>query len=99
MNLTGFELMIRKSDKEMMMKQYEKYKNSTATKLSDVYGRYGYEKERVMNEWEQFLGDEASELRILSHNQNFFTLGFEVVLHGQKYFCYITKDHNRMVKL
>lgn len=54
-------------------------KNNEGSKLSDVYGRYSAEKEKVL-EWclNQYNSTENSEnFRIISHNSNFFTIAWE----------------------
>ena len=62
--------------------------------LSDVYGRYSYDKERIENYWLDFMCEcNGYAYSITSHNSCIFTLSFciEKPLRGV---CYITPSHN-----
>lgn len=77
---------------------YTQYLNSTDYNLWDVYGTFSQNKIRAFESCRQLmfrLG--GHDLRILSHNSQAFTVGFEFVDKetGVLRFAYITKDYNR----
>ena len=62
--------------------------------LSDVYGRYSYDKERVEDFWLGFMREcNGVAYSITSHNSFSFTLSFciQTPVRGV---CYITTSHN-----
>ena len=78
--------------------QYIHYLRSNARKLSDVYGSYSQFKEEAMERCLKLMRDlNGRDLKIISHNSNYFTVGFMYTDEetGEVMFAYITKDHDR----
>ena len=77
---------------------YSAYKCSNKFCLEQCYGRYSQAKENAMdyclNLMEMFEGE---GFRIISHNCNVFSVGFEFVnpITGVLSLAYITRDYNR----
>lgn len=81
---------------------YADYINSNATDLDDVYSNYSIYKARAYNRCRDLMLDmNGWGLRILSHNSQAFTVGFEYLDSetGEICFAYITKDYDRFTTL
>lgn len=67
--------------KQNVIAYYRRYQKSTATTLDAVYKTCSPFKRKAYEEWRQKahdMGADLSTFRIVSHNSNFFTLGFVV---------------------
>ena len=73
------------------------WENSNATELSDVYGSYSAEKARAMKYCKEFCESVGgTDLRIISHNSNFFSIAFIIqVSKGNFLFVYHTYANTR----
>lgn len=79
-----------KKSKEAL-KHYESYCRSRDYYLSDVYGRYSQAKANAWEYCERLAQEnEGSGLKVVSHNLNVFTAGFEFMKDGELCYCHIT---------
>lgn len=81
---------------------YSAYLKSTSHDLYDVYSSYSIYKARAYNRCRDLMLDmNGWGLRILSHNSQAFTVGFEYPDSetGEICFAYITKDYDRFTTL
>lgn len=83
-----------------LSEQYNRYMCSENVYLSQVYGRWSSAKERAY----AYCAELARQcdyvgFAIVSHNQCFFTVGFTFYCNGCKWFAYITKDHDYVMRL
>lgn len=88
----------RKREKELCACNYNAWQRSGLYSLRDAYGRYSAAKERAFNQcraWCYAL--DGSGLKIISHNSQVFTCGFEFPdpETGEMHFMYITPTYNR----
>lgn len=88
-----------KKDERIAQAQIERFDRSQAYSLSDVYGRYSHAKAQAWKNCENLynkLGGYGA-MKIISHNSNFFSVGFRFVdaETGVLKFAYITKGHDR----
>lgn len=84
------------------LSRYADYKRSTATDLSDVYGRYSTAKARAWNYCKGLMRQhDGWELRVISHNGFMFTAGFLFTdaVTGVLMFMYITKTYDVPVEV
>lgn len=92
----------RKSERNMMIGQYRVWQNSSNTELYHIYGKFSQAKINAFERCKalmQSLGGEG--LRILGHNCDTFSVGFEFPNPetGAMCFAYITKDYDRFIEL
>lgn len=76
------------------------YERSTATKLSDVYGRYSRAKEKAFEHCRDLCYKyRGHNLKIITASKWMFTAGFEFenLETGEIMFMYITKSYNTAV--
>ena len=89
---------IRKHMNKVMRTQYEAYRRSEAENLWQVYGTYSDKKEKAMQYCKELCGKvDGRKLRIISHNSQFFSVGFEFPHPetGELCFAYITAYQDR----
>lgn len=79
--------------KQNLIAYYRRYQKSTATTLDAVYKNPSPFKRKACEEWRQKAHDMGGNIftfRIVSHNSNFFTLGFMV----GKVFHFVTASNH-----
>lgn len=79
------------------------YERSTATQLSDVYGRYSADKAIAFDHCRRLMYEnDGRDLKILTHNSYIFTAGFEFVPKdtktGEVCIMYITPSRNEVIE-
>ena len=85
--------------KELKLK-YEWYKNSTAKTLRDVYGRWSNKKQEAYEDCISFMESlNGHDLKIIGHNCDMFSVGFEYTENGLNYFVYITPTRTEQLLL
>lgn len=68
--------------------------------LEEAYNSASCYKHRAFNYWRDYVNThEAKDLRILSHNCHFFSLGFTYIENGEEYFAHITAYNNYCCKV
>lgn len=83
---------------KIMLNAYENYKISSKKKLGDCYKtHWSDKKQKSFDYWKNLEG--VQDLKIISFNVNFYSLGFIFEENEQKYFAYITRDNNRCTLL
>jgi hypothetical protein len=79
---------------------YKRKLDNLPRTLEQVYNSASTYKHQAFNYWKNYTRQhEAKGLRILSHNCNFFTLGFTYIEDGEEYFAYITAYNNYCCKV
>ena len=92
----------RKSEREMMIQHYHQWQRSTDTELYHVYGRFSRAKINAMDYCKELMHSlNGTDLRICSHNDHSFSVGFEfpIPATGELCFAYITKSYDRYIRL
>ena len=80
--------------------QYDDYIGSDDTTLFDVYGRWSMSKERAYNYCISLARKcDYEAYAIVSFNTFMFTFGFTFYCDGCKWFAYITRDHDYVMRL
>ena len=81
--------------------KYINYCNSNDTCLEDVYKSYSIYKARAWSYCKELMQDYCGyNLRVISHNSNIFTAGFEFQDEfGVNYFMYITPTYDIMIEV
>lgn len=90
-------MVTKKAGIKEMIRRYEMWEGSNARELGDVYASYSVYKERAMRRCKQLCEDLGGfDLKIVSHNTNMFTVGFEYpdAETGELMFAYITRDYD-----
>ena len=96
------EKVTRKSEREMMEAKHRDWENSTATELYHVYTKFSSAKAKAMEYCRNLMyALNGSGLRIISFNDQTFSVGFEYPdpETGAMCFAYITKAHDRCIEL
>lgn len=76
---------------------YDRYLKSTACSLYDVYDSYSDAKAQAYDHCRQLMKDlNGHDFRIVSYNIMQFTAGFRFEHECKEWFCYITRDYNRV---
>lgn len=86
---------------KVLRNAYQNYLSSSMTELYDCYNSFSRAKVNAMEYCKGLMyGLNGHGLRIISYNQNVFTVGFIFTTEdGEKAFAYITRDHDRYMKL
>ena len=87
-----------KKNAKIAGKQFDRWLNSNAYRLEDVYNSYSVFKARAYQYCKELMWDlQGWGLKILSANSQAFTVGFEFVdpETSELMFAYITKDYDR----
>lgn len=89
------------SNTKTMKNAYERYLNSELSNLWECYGKYSRAKADAMDYCKRLMYElNGHGLRIVSYNCNVFTVGFTFTNeNNEKCFAYITRDHDRYMKL
>lgn len=84
-----------------MKNVYERYQQSTDYTLDSVYGKYSIYKTRAFEHCQYLMDkDKGFSLKIISHNVQFFTCGYEYIDEkGKRFFCYITPSSVRTCEI
>ena len=97
------EELVKKADKnnydsKIASSHITEWANSSASELYQVYDNYSSKKEDAMKFCKDFCKAVGGEdMRILSHNSNFFSIGFIVkISDGQYIFVYHTYANTRV---
>ena len=91
-----------KSERNLVLSAYERWLKSTDTELWHVYGSFSEAKAKAMEYCRNLMDSlDGRDLRIISHNTNEFTVGFEFPdgETGELNFMYITKSYDRYITL
>ena len=80
---------------------YNMFNRSNAHYISDVYKSYSYKKELAFNTCKQrwnedidkFDWNNVSDMRIISHNCDFFTVAWQVTIDDKQYLRVITPSN------
>ena len=93
--LQGGKMMV-KSNTKQMRSAYERFLVSMDWYLEDVYSSYSQAKRNAYEYCRDLYNKYNGErFRIVSFNQNVFTVGFIGTIEGHKAFFYITRDYDR----
>ena len=85
-------------DCKIAYEHYDTWENSFATELYHVYDNFSGNKARAMDYCKEFCKEVGGQgLRILSHNSNFFSVGFIIEVEDNKQlFVYHTYANTRV---
>lgn len=67
--------------------------------IYDCYGKPSVVKASIYNEWEKWFIKNNGSCGVASYNCMMFTLNGTIYVDGICYYCYITKNHNRIYKV
>lgn len=86
---------------KVLRNAYQNYKMSWMCELYDCYNSFSRAKVNAMAYCENLMHElNGHGLRIVSYNQNVFTVGFIFPTEdGGNAFAYITRDYDRYMKL
>lgn len=89
------------SNTKTMRNAYANYKVSMMCELYDCYNSFSKAKANAMEYCENLMHElNGRGLRIISYNQNVFTVGFIFTNEdGRECFAYITRDYDRYMEL
>lgn len=93
---------IQKHMNKIMRSAHESWKRSEATELYHVYGSFSEKKEKAMDNCKELYNQlDGDRFRIIGHNSNFFSVGFEFPHPetGVVCFAYITHGNNRFCEV
>ena len=91
-----------KHGREDMIYHYKQWKMSNDTELYHVYGRFSKAKIHAMDRCKALMYNyNGRDMRILSHSDQQFTVGFEFPHPetGVLCFAYITKAYDRFIEV
>ena len=86
---------------KVLRNAYQNYLSSNMTELYDCYNSFSRAKVNAMEYCRNLMYElKGHGLRIISYNQNVFTVGFTFTTEdGERAFAYITRDYDRYMKL
>lgn len=79
---------------------YETYKTSTYYNLTDCYGSFSHNKYQAFEGCKAFMKECCGrDLKVISFNRNFFSVGFICEINSRPAFVYITKSDDKYIFL
>ena len=89
------------TNKKQIKEKYNDYKKSNGFTLYDIYRTHSHEKAKAFAYCVALCKQYNGEcLKIVSYNQNMFTMGFTYTNdNGEKMFVYITKANDYQTKI